>query len=305
MAERIILDTDIGTDIDDAIAVTLSVISPEILVEGITTVYGDTDLRAKMVKKILLLLGRTDIKVCAGIKNSLLSNREVFWIGHEGKGLLTKDDTHLLYEKEHAVDFISQTILENPGQINLVPIGPLTNIASALIREPGLAKKVKGIVLMGGAARIGHNASEINYIEHNIKCDPEAAHIVFSSGAPITMVGLDVTSQVKIFLKDIIRLEKTQDELNTTLARMARKWMQWYKKDYTEMHDPLAVAMIIDPTLCKTIKRTIIVEYDHRPFTGQTIPIKSKEDNVDICIEVDDKHFLKMLMDRLCNRPNL
>jgi len=305
MLERIILDTDIGTDVDDAMAVTLSAISPELKVEGITTVHKDTVLRARMVKKILYLLDRTDIPVYAGINEVLLRNRELWWLGHEGEGLLTEDDKDLTYESEHAVDFIIRTVMENPGEINLVPIGPLTNIAISLIREPRLAKKVKRITIMGGVARMGKNASELDYFEHNASRDPESTHIVYSSGAPITMVGLDVTRQVMLKLKDVERLESTSDELNLALAHMIRRWLEWYKHDYTAMNDPLAVAMVFDPSFCKTIRMKIHVEYDHRHPTGQTIPIKADDANVDICLEVDSGRFIKMLLDRICTRPNL
>ncbi len=100
--ERIILDTDIGTDVDDAMAVALAALSPEIKVEGITTVYGDVDLRARMVVKILKLLGKEEIPVMAGIREVLLKNREIWWLGHEGEGLLEEGE-ELSYDKRHAV----------------------------------------------------------------------------------------------------------------------------------------------------------------------------------------------------------
>ena len=109
--ERIILDTDIGTDVDDVMAVALAAISPELKVEGITTVYGDVDLRARMVTKVLHMLGREDIPVMAGSRDVLLRNREIWWLGHEGEGLLTEADRDLAYDRRHAVDFIIDTVM--------------------------------------------------------------------------------------------------------------------------------------------------------------------------------------------------
>ena len=113
--ERIILDTDIGTDVDDVMAVALAALSPEIQVEGITTVYGDVDLRSRMVVKALKMLGREDIPVFAGARDVLLKNREIWWLGHEGEGLLTEEDSNLEYDRRHAVDFIIETVMDNPG----------------------------------------------------------------------------------------------------------------------------------------------------------------------------------------------
>jgi purine nucleosidase len=302
MLERMILDTDIGTDVDDAMAVVLSAVSPEIKVEGITTVYGDVDLRARMVVKILKCLGRQDIPVFAGIREVLLRNREIWWLGHEGEGLLEPEDENLTYEKKHAVDFIIETVMSNPGEITIVPIGPLTNIAIAIAREPKVACNVKKITLMGGVARIGSNASELDYFEHNISRDPESASIVFSSGAPITMVGLDVTRKVLMYEKDVDRLEKTGDYINLALAQMVRHWLEWYKHDFTAMNDPLAVAMVFQPDLCVTKRMKVQIVYDHRHPTGQTIATQAEDANVDICVEVDNERFMTLLMDRVCNR---
>jgi purine nucleosidase len=301
--ERLILDTDIGTDVDDAMAVALCMFSPELKVEGITTVYGDVKLRSRMVKKLLKMGKREDIKVYAGIKETLLRNREIWWLGHEGQGLLDFDerDEELTYENKHAVDFIIESVMNNPGQITLVPIGPLTNIAAALIREPKVAENVKEIILMGGVARIGDNAADLDYIEHNISRDPESASIVFSSGAKIVMVGLDVTRKVLLYRKDRDRLYNTGKPINLALVRMIDRWLEWYQHDYTAMNDPLAVALLIDRSFVTTKKMKVHIEYDHRHPTGQTIAQHADDANVEICLGVDSERFMEMLLDRLCN----
>jgi len=298
-----ILDTDIGTDVDDAMAVALSMFSPEVQVEGITTVYGDVALRARMVKRILRMGGREDIKIYAGVEQTLLRNREIWWLGHEGEGILHLDerDEALSYEDKHAVDFIIETVMNNPGEITLVPIGPLTNIAAALIREPKVAHNVKEIVLMGGVARIGSNASELDYYEHNISRDPESASIVFGSAAKIVMVGLDVTRQVMLNRNHLDRLTATGKPLNLVLVKLVERWLDWYKHDYTAMNDPLAVALLFNRSLVKTKTMKVHIEYDHRHPTGQTIGQYAEDANVDICVEVDSEAFMDMLLERLCN----
>ncbi|CAH0119777.1 Pyrimidine-specific ribonucleoside hydrolase RihB [Paenibacillus sp. CECT 9249] len=295
---RVIIDTDIGSDIDDAMAIALAMRSPEITIEGITTVYGDAHLRARMVAKMLQYGGRQDVPVFAGIDRPLLHNREVWMAGHEGVGLIEESE-ELLYEDKHAVDFIVETVMANPGQITLIPIGPLTNIAASIVREPRIARNVKEIILMGGVARLGDNGADIRHVEHNIVSDPESASLVFRSGAPIVMVGLDVTLKVVISERERRQLLESGDSLNVALAGMMERWFQYNNEDFTFMHDPLTVALVIDRSLVKTKKMKVNVEYDHRLKTGQTIAVQAEDANVDICLDVDPDRMVKLLMERL------
>ncbi|MCR2805135.1 nucleoside hydrolase [Paenibacillus soyae] len=295
---RIILDTDIGSDVDDAMALALAMRSPEIQIEGVTTVYGNVDLRAKMARKMAQYGKRDDVRVYAGLNRTLLGNREIWMAGHEGDGLLTEDDK-LAYEDRHAVDFIIETVMGQPGEITLVAIGPLTNIAACLIREPRIAQNVKEIVIMGGVTRLGDNGMHMRVVEHNIVCDPEAASLVFNSGAPIVMVGLDVTLKVTITEEERRRLLDTGDPLNMALARMIGKWFEFAKEEISYMHDPLTIALLLDRTLVRTEKMNIRVEYDHRPQTGQTIATLDPSGTVDVCLGVDHARAVGLLMDRL------
>nr|WP_275984130.1 nucleoside hydrolase [Paenibacillus hamazuiensis] len=293
------MDTDIGTDSDDAVALSLAIRSPEIKLEGVTTVYGNVHVRAEIAKKIMALSSEEQVEVYPGVVRPLLHNREVFWAGIEGEGL--DIDAGSAEETKHAVDFIIETIMKNPGEITLVTIGPLTNIAAAIIREPRIAKNVKEIVMMGGVVRLSHNAAELPHIEHNIKCDPEAASLVFSSGAPILMVGLDVTRQVSITRKDKDELALSGTPLAVTLTKQIEGYMDYRKRDFTFMHDPLAVATLLDRRLVKTRKMNITVEYDHRHPTGQTIGELSETGNVEVCLEVNRDAFLDLLKARVFN----
>lgn len=296
--KRIIIDTDIGSDIDDAMALALAMRSPEIKLEGVTTVYGDVDLRAKMAKKMLQFGKIEDVRVYAGINNPLLNNREIWMAGHEGEGLLTDEDV-IEYDAKHAVDFIIETVMNNPREITLVTIGPLTNIAASIIREPKVAENVKEIIMMGGVTRFGDMGPEMRLVEHNIVCDPEAASVVFRSGAPIVMVGLDVTLKVIITEEERRKLHETGDPLNMALSNMMKRWFEYNKEQHTYMHDPLTVALVIDRSLVKTRKMKVYVEYDHRPQTGQTLAILAEDGNVDVCLDVEQDRFIELLLDRL------
>ncbi len=133
---RLVLDTDIGTDVDDCLALALVLTSPEIHLKGVTCVYGDVLLRSRMARKLLNLRGCTSTPVFAGADQPILGLQPVHWEGHEGAGLLDADDQVLTSEPEHAVDYLVRTVMNNSGQIHLAAIGPLTNIALALKREP-------------------------------------------------------------------------------------------------------------------------------------------------------------------------
>ncbi|HEX2908484.1 MAG TPA: nucleoside hydrolase, partial [Phototrophicaceae bacterium] len=170
MPIRTILDTDIGTDVDDCLALALILASPEFQLEGVTCVYGDVLLRARIAKKLLQLRGVTNVPVMVGARKPLMGQRPVYWEGREGDGLLTAADDYLRPEPEFAPDYIARMVMENPGEIHLICIGPLTNAALAFLREPQLAQQLKHLTLMGGVIRGPHDLS-LPYAEHNIICD--------------------------------------------------------------------------------------------------------------------------------------
>lgn len=296
--ESIILDTDIATDVDDALALALAMRSSEIDLKGVTTVYGDVQLRARLAKKLLEYGDRGEVPVFAGIDRPLLRNREVWWAGHEGNGVLEDDET-LQVEKKHAIDYIIETVMACPGEITLVPIGPLTNIAAALIKEPRLAENAKQIILMGGVTRLADNALELPPIEHNIKSDPEAASVLFGSGASIVMVGLDVTMKVRIHRAEQQLLVQSSDPLRHALGTMVGQWLEVIKQDWTAMHDPLAVSLLIDRSIVRTKRMKVTIDYDHRHPTGQTVAVRDEKGNVEVALDVNSKKFLSTLMKRL------
>jgi len=297
MLNRIIIDTDIGTNADDAVAIALAAKSPEILVEGVTTVYGQVVERAQIASAILAMSGSGAVSVYPGIEQCLLRSRAVYWSGLEGKGLQLRDENVRL--SDHAVDFIRKTVMDNPGEITLVTIGPLTNIAAAIIREPAIAKQVKQIVMMGGVTRLGAGGIHLEYAEHNVKCDPEAASVVFGSGAPILMLGYDVTRQIVVTREEVAAMAACGTPLAETLTRLMVDHMDFLGRDFTFLNDPLTIGALLDRSIVRSERMNVWVEYDRRSDTALTIAELNEKGNVEVCLEAERQRFLTMLSDRL------
>jgi purine nucleosidase len=270
MATRLILDTDIGTDVDDCLALAFVLGSPELRLEGVACVYGDVLLRARMVLKLLGLAGRTDVPVMLGAGRPLLGLRPIYWPGHEGGGLLDPADEALAPASEHAVDFIVRTVMANPGEIHLLAIGPLTNVALAFGREPRLADRLGHLTIMGGAVR-GPGRLRLPYAEHNVACDPEAAHVVLSAGAPTTLVPLDVTTRVEIRPADVARIRATGTAFHQAVARQVELYPRFAETGATFLHDPLAAAVVVRPDLVELTALRVEVETQGRLAAGMTL----------------------------------
>jgi purine nucleosidase len=270
VSTRLILDTDIGTDVDDCLALAVILGSPELQLEGVTCVYGDVLLRARMVRKLLSLAGRDDVPVLLGASLPLLRRRPVYWAGHEGVGLLEPGDETLTPSPEHAVDYLVRTIWEHPGQIHLLAIGPLTNVALAFAREPRLAERLAHLTIMGGAVR-GPDTLALPYAEHNIRCDPEAAHVVLAAGAPTTLVPLDVTTRVSIDRGGLERIRAAGAPFHAAVARQVALYPRFASHGATYLHDPLAAAAVARPDLVETASLHVDVEIEGQHAAGMTL----------------------------------
>ncbi|MGQ9548640.1 MAG: nucleoside hydrolase [Roseiflexus sp.] len=298
---RLILDTDIGTDVDDCLALALILTSPEFRLEGVTCVYGDVLLRSRMVRKLLNLRGSISTAVFSGVAQPLLGLRPVYWEGHEGIGLLDANDHDLSPEPEHAVDYLVRAVMSNPGQIHLAAIGPLTNIALALKREPHLAQTLAGLTIMGGACR-GYDSLHIAYVEHNIRCDPEAAHIVFSSGAPISLIPLDVTLQTRIRAADVEQIRAVGTPFHAAVADQVALYPPFRARGFTYLHDPLAVATILAPDLVTWRALHVDVEMGGRLTAGMTLmrePSDTAPANARVALRVDAARFEEWFLSRV------
>jgi purine nucleosidase len=303
MPTRVIFDTDIGTDVDDCLALALLLSSPELQLEGVTCVYGDVDLRARMVLKLLALRGLANIPVLAGARKPLLGLRDIWWEGHEGEGLLTPEDESLTAAPEFAPDYIVRSVMENPGQIHLIALGPLTNVALAFLKEPRLGQNLAHLTIMGGVLRGMHDLS-LPYAEHNIKCDPEAAHIVFSSGAPITLVPLDVTVQVRVSNDGLRRIQVIGTPFHDAVADQLERYPLFRSRGWTNLHDPLAVGVIVQPDLVQLTAVHLDVELSGRFTGGATLMRKPSADfpeNVQVALGVNVAGFEEFFVARLEN----
>jgi len=233
----IILDTDIGSDVDDALALAMLLGSDSIDFLGITTVYGDTKLRAQIAAHLCHLANRS-IQVFAGLEKPL-SGHEVWLSGSEGKAFSNLDQ--YAPESKSAVDFLVEKVNQNPGQIEVIAIGPLSNIASAIHQSESFATNVKHLWIMGGDFTK-------DKIEHNFKCDVAAAKIVLESNISISILDLP-SSQKTIIKKDEIENIKSSGKLGPILYTEILNWIQPRNQDWTTPHDPIAVLAMLLPEL--------------------------------------------------------
>ena len=307
---HLIIDGDPG--IDDALALLYALKRDDVVLRGITTVGGNIGLD-KTTMNALRILEITDnphVPVARGIGKPLLrenqSEGEVH--GRDGLGNTDLPEPKICEIREHAVDFIIDTIMENPKQITLVPIGPLTNVAVAVIKEPRLKDYVKEVVIMGGAVTTFGNITPRS--EFNIYTDPEAAKIVFESGLPITLVGLDVTMKTLLKHDHLKEIMKVSSPVTEFVGKIITHYMRFYEEvvgvDGCGMHDPLAVAVAIDRSLVKTRRLFVTVETRGESSTGETVADLrgSKEGgvkppNMDVCVEVDSQRFLREFVETL------
>jgi inosine-uridine nucleoside N-ribohydrolase len=212
---RVLLDTDIGGDIDDAWALAFLLRSPELALVGVTTVTGDAAGRAKLAVKLCDIAGRSDIPVAAGYG---------FETPEQPQLRFSADYTKRAPLNEHAVDFIIRTLRAEKEPLTIVPIGPLANIAEVLQRAPELKPKIAEIVAMAGSAFCGYGAGTLPCAEYNVAQNAAAAQVVFSSGVPITMVPLDCTWMLQPSAEQLQALAASKDPLAQAVAELTKLW---------------------------------------------------------------------------------
>ena len=277
----ILLDTDIGSDIDDAFALALILRSPELDLLGVTTASGDTQARARLAAKLLWDADRPAVLVAAGGPGKPLPIEQCRW----ADGFLSPALT-----PQSAVGFLHDQIESRPGEITLVPIGPLTNIGRLLHDYPEDAGKIKRIVLMGGSVRRGYAPNSAPEPEYNIVQDPQAAQIVFNSGVPILMAPLDATAMLELGPEARHRIFTQLTPLTNDLTILYHLW----NRPTPVLFDPMAVAMLIDPTLCET--QPLHIEVDEKGFTRV---VEGKAPNATVALKTDPKRFLDFYLNRV------
>jgi len=306
--KKIILDCDPGHD--DMIAIILACSSDEIDLMGITTVAGNQTGDKTFINtlKVLTLINRIDIPVARGFDKPIFRKLTVAPRIHGVSGLdgadLPEPNIELLERVKtldiHAVDFIIKSVKESDEKVTIVPTGPLTNIAIALLKEPSIKDSIDRIILMGGAV---YDSNITPASEFNIYVDPEAAKIVFESGIPITMVGLDVTNKAILTFKDIEELNNLQGGVSGVIAPLLKFFAQANKDFFgiggAPLHDALAVSYIIMPDIIKTKYLNVTIETEGKYTRGRTVVdvynITGKEPNVDVAFEVNSLAFKKLI----------
>jgi inosine-uridine nucleoside N-ribohydrolase len=323
---RIIIDTDPG--VDDAFAILLALRSPELQVEAITPVSGNVPLEITLPNALRLveIAGRPDIPVAAGasvpLTRRLITASYVH--GEDGFGGVNFPPPKIKPVSESATEIIRRIVRAHPGEVTIVAVGPLTNVATALRSDPELAHMIPQFVLMGGSISGGNITPAA---EFNFYVDPEAAHVVFHSGVPIDMVGLDVTRKVQLTEKHAAALEAGSNPVSQAAGKIARSTIEHYRRTGFPgdpmMHDPLALATLLDSTLVKFRDYYVNIEiegeltageslaYDHAPVR-HSAPIDNGapvldgrnadepfHPNTRVAVDVNSERFMSLLVSRL------
>jgi purine nucleosidase len=247
--EKVIFDTDIGDDVDDAYALALVCATPNFRILGVTTAFGQTKERAEVAAKLLKALGRTDIPVYAGRRGEAKIQRQYDWAkGYTSRSIKTVD----------AVTFMKREIERSPGEITLLAVGPLTNVGDLLTKHPEVRSKIKRVVIMGGAIHVGYNEAGPPVAEWNIKCDPAAARALFTSGVHVTMAGLESTTMLKLDKERQKRLFAYGTPGTDALAALTALW----GNEIPTLFDPMAVAWAGGNRFADSEEVHVVVEDD-------------------------------------------
>jgi len=303
--KRIIYDGDPG--IDDALAILLALRSREVKLEAITTVGGNVtvELATQNTLRILELVGDGDVRVAKGYERPGLRTATSFH-GEDGLGNTGLPPPSRTAEETNAVDLMISEIKREKHGISLVTAGPLTNLAEAVEKDSGIEDYVREVIVMGGAIRVPGNVTPA--AEFNIYTDPEAAQTVFASGLPITLVPLDVTTQVVLRPDHLAKIEEANTRLTDFIGRMVRYYMEASKRfgglDGCYLHDPLAVGLAIDKSTARTEMIHVEVETHKGAVTrGMTLADlrakPSSKPNIRYCSEVCSDDFLDLFVSRL------
>jgi inosine-uridine nucleoside N-ribohydrolase len=283
----IILDTDIGTDVDDAFALALALASPEIDLQGVTTVGSRAEDRAWMVCRLLTAVGRREVPVAWGRDPQPKEDIEgQYQYRHHPAPIFNRTSKPV---KESAVEFLYAKLKAQPGKLTLVPVGPLTNIARLLTEHPDCKPWIKRIVLMGGAVRVGYEGKAPPIPEWNIKCDIPAARTVFTSGIPLVVAPLDATTTVK--LEEPLR--RKLFAACTPLTYQVQALYQLWDQPRPTLFDPVAVALVFNEKFCTM--EDLHLEVDEKGLTR--VGAGKANARVATAIRVDE--FLKWYVERV------
>jgi inosine-uridine nucleoside N-ribohydrolase len=318
--QLVVLDTDIGDDIDDAFALALLLQSPKIRLLGITTAFGDTELRARLVDRYLSAVGRGDILVAAGVETPATNHFTQAAYAKQGatplgdscmKRLMSvsqmpipkrEQDRYDSCEKDRhdAVGFILRSAETYPGQITLIAIGPLFNEQAAIARDAATFRKLKRVVMMGGSVYRGYDGGIAGAAvpppspEWNIRCDPAGLRALLASGVPVFMMPLDST-QIHLTPGELGTILAHGSPLSDQLTLLYHQWTGAEPWRMPTLFDPVAASYAIRPELCPT--KPMHLEVDDQGFTKPG----PGEPNAQVCLKADEQGFREFLLKRILN----
>jgi purine nucleosidase len=307
MPKRILLDTDPG--IDDACAILLALASPEVSLEGLSIVHGNCSLEqaTNNALSVLELAGAGHIPVAKGcelplVQPSLLAPETH---GNTGLGYAQLSVPRARPVVQHGSDFLIEKILSSPGEITLVAIGPLTNVALAIRQEPRIIQAVREVIVMGGAIRYEGNTTAL--AEFNTYVDPHAAHIVYHAGMPVTLVPLDVTYQCVLTGSDVKRMRQVDSPITKFVEAATRFYIEFHDEfqsiEGCVINDPLALALTFAPELCTYRELPVDVDISGGISMGKTIGdfynYGKKPANMRVALGVKPREFMDLFVERI------
>jgi len=307
MSKRILIDTDPG--IDDSLAILLALASPELSLEGLSVVHGNCSLDQATLNglSILELANASHIPLAKGcelplVQPSLLAPETH---GNTGLGYAKLPEPQSEPIGQHGIDFLIEKIMANPGEITLVAIGPLTNVALAIRQEPRIVSALKELIIMGGAIR--HEGNTTALAEFNTYVDPHAAYIVYHAGIPTTLVPLDVSYQCVLTKPDVDRLLQIDSPLTHFIADATRFYMEFHDEyqgvEGCVINDPLALALTFAPDLCDYRELPVDVDISGGVSMGKTIAdfynYTKKPANMRVALGVHPRDFIELFLERV------
>jgi inosine-uridine nucleoside N-ribohydrolase len=283
--QKVIIDTDIGDDVDDAFAIALAVRSPELDIVGVMTNFGDTETRAKIADRLLAEAGRPDIPVAAGtptVTKNPMTQRRYAEGGHAAKA-----------SHPPAVEFLLEQIQRYPGQITLIAIGPLMNVGAAIDKDPATFRKLKRVVLMGGSVKrgygdLGYTAPRPPEPEWNILNDIPSAQKLFAAGVPVAMMPLDST-QLKLDEVKRAWLFSQGTPITDALTVLYHMWGQ----ETPTLFDPMTIAYAVNPALCPV--QPMHIRVDEKGFTRA----EPGPPNAEVCLDSGSEEFFRFYLRRV------
>ncbi len=285
----VLFDTDIGTDIDDAYALVLFVHRPDFELLGVTTVSSDAVARARLAAKLLGIVGGkwAEVPVYAGLSTPVQYMKQVEWAaGFRSPSL----------HESGGIEFMRRTIESRPGEVTIIAVGELTNVAALLDSDPGIARKIRAIALMGGAIYRGYAPGSAPEPEWNIRSNAKAARRVFTSGVPLLVAPLDSTADLKLTPDMRVTIFSSGKQLNDALGALDQIWRytNHWKGDQPTLFDVLAIELVSPTSPYKLESLHLEITDD-----GLTRPVSGRKANAQASIAVDVPAFMKAFVDTL------